>query len=218
MSGLSAHFECPMAMYMPIKTMITFSYPMGNDFQFSTSPSLMSGLRNPMSFFERVVNVVVTGLEVLMFSVWDSFEASHYNKRFPSPKYPNYWEISRNVSLILSAHHFSQGVMANVPAIVEIGGIQMDSKLAPLPGNLEQFLKTATEGVIFFSFGTNVAIKKQDQVQIKAIISALGRMKMKVLFKYDTDEKIPDLPKNILTASWLPQKEILGKLANGLEI
>lgn len=210
MSGFAAHFKCPMVVLMPVKPLPQLSYIMGNELQLSTSPSMMVGFRNPMSFIQRVINVLVTGVEMAVLTAWDYFEAFHYDQNFPVPKYPNYWDVSRNISMILSAHHFSQAVTANIPAIVEIGGIQMDAKLDSLPEYLQNYLDNAKEGVIFFSFGTNVRIKTLDQMKFEGIIKALGRMNMKVLLKYDTDEKIPGLPKNILIASWLPQKEILG--------
>lgn len=87
----------------------------------------------------------------------------------------------------------------------------MDSKLAPLPNHLQTFLDSAKDGVIYFSFGTNVKLKKQNQVRMWAIYRALEKSKVKVLLKYDSDEEIPGLSKDILTAAWLPQREILGR-------
>lgn len=211
-SGLAAHFGCPLAYIFPVKTTLNTAYMMGNPIQLATVPSIISVQRNPLRFLDRVKSFIVSGLEYGLFSFFDALEWYYYRSNFPSPKYPSYLEASRNASLVLSAYHFSQGPIATVPAIVEIGGIQMDTKLAPLPHQLQQFLDQAEEGVIYFSFGTNVKLKKQNQMRMWSIYRALENSKMKVLMKYDTDEGIPGLSKDILTASWLPQREILGML------
>lgn len=210
-SGLAAHFGCPLAYIFPVKTTLNTAYFMGNPIQLATVPSILSSIRNPMGFMDRVKSFLVTAFEFLFFAVFDAIEWYYYNSNFQQPKYPSYMEASRNASLVLSAYHFSQGPIAYVPQIVEIGGIQMDSKLDPLPAHLEEFLEDAPEGVIFFSLGTNVKLRKQKQERMSAIFRALGKSQMKVLLKYDTDEKIPGLPKNILTAAWFPQREILGE-------
>lgn len=210
-SGLAAHFNCPLVYLFPTRVTVTTAYLIGNPMQLSTVPSMLSTMQNPMNFLDRVKSVFYSAFEASLFSVWDLIERHYYNSNFPQPKYPPYHVASRNVSLVLSSHHFSQGPMANVPQIVEIGGIQMDTKLDPLPQNLQCYLDGATEGVIFFSFGTNVKLKKQNQKKIGTIFRALERTGMKVLMKYDTNEDIPGLPRNILSASWLPQREVLGE-------
>lgn len=210
-SGLAAHFGCPLAYIFPVKTTLSTAYMMGNPIQLATVPSILSAQRNPLRFMNRVKSFVISGLEYAFFSIFDAVEWYYYISNFPSPKYPPYLEASRNVSLVLSAYHFSQGPVATVPQIVEIGGIQMDTKLDPLPEHLQQFLDSAVDGVIFFSFGTNVKLKKQNQLRMWNIYRALEKSKMKVILKYDTDEEIPGLSKNILTAAWLPQREILGE-------
>lgn len=211
-SGLAAHFNCPLVYLFPTRVTVATAYTMGNPLQLATVPSMLSTMQNPMNFLDRVKSFFYSAFEAALWIVWDLIEGHYYNSNFPQPKYPPYQVASRNMSLVLSSHHFSQGPMANVPEIIEIGGIQMDTKLDPLPQNLQCFLDGATEGVIFFSFGTNVKLKKQNQLKIKAIFRALERTGMKVLLKYDSNEEIPGLPKNILSASWLPQREILGEL------
>lgn len=68
----------------------------------------------------------------------------------------------------------------------------------------------AKDGVILFSLGTNVRSDKITGTQKDALIKGLGRLKQKVLWKYESD--IRDLPKNIITRKWLAQNEILGEL------
>lgn len=211
LSGLATHFGCPLVYLTPVRVPLEIANFMGNPSQLSSVASLITTVRIPRTFWERVKNFILSATEFLLFSVLDIFEGYYYKSNFASSQYPPYAEARANASLVLSAHHFSQGVVANLPQIVDIGGIQMDLKLASL-GNLQSYLDDASEGVIFFSFGTNVNLKKLNQDKLWEVFRALGRTERKVLLKYDTDEEISGLPQNILTSSWLPQREVLGKV------
>lgn len=210
LSGLASHFKCPLVYITPIRAPFTVANFMGNPAQLHITPSVISKLRNPMNFLDRVENVFWAAFEWFICTAVDLFEWHYYQSNFPTPKYPSYFEARANASLILSSNHFSQDPVANVPQIVEIGGIQMDVQLAPLPGHLQRYLDEAENGVIFFSFGTNIQMRKQSQERLWSIFRALERTNMTVVLKWDTDEEIPGLPKNILSAEWLPQREILG--------
>lgn len=55
-------------------------------------------------------------------------------KYFPSDKYPSLNEMYKNVSLILLANHFTEGIIRpEVPSLIQIGGIQAKPKPDPLP-------------------------------------------------------------------------------------
>lgn len=102
--------------------------------------------------------------------------------------------------------------MANLPSIIEIGGIQMDVKLEPLPEQLQQFLDSATDGFVYFSLGTNVKLGTIDQQKLTIILRVLGRVPLPVVLKVDDENmSLDNLPGNILASPWLPQREILGK-------
>lgn len=211
LTGLATHFQCPLAYVIPVRTPLIMGSFVGNPLQISSVPTLISTLRSPMGFADRVRNLISAAFELTLFTFLDVIEGIYYRSNFKAPAFPSYNTAKTNASLILAAHHFSQGAVANVPQIVEIGGIQMDLKLAPLPEKLQSYLDAAEDGVIFLSFGTNLKLKKLNQEKLWAILRALGKTNMKVLMKYDAEEEIPGLPENILTSSWLPQREVLGE-------
>lgn len=212
LSGLAVHFGCPLVYIMPIRAPFTLASYVGNPAQLASHPSAISKLNNPMNFWDRVENVLWAAFESVFFGCAEFLEWYFYRSNFPSSKYPSYFEARGNPALIFSSNHFSQAPSANVPQLVEIGGVQMDVKLAPLPEYLQRYLDQAEEGVIYFSFGTNVQLKKLNQERLWDIIRAVGKTRLKVLLKWDTDETIAGLPDNILVAEWLPQREILGEL------
>jgi glucuronosyltransferase len=57
-----------------------------------------------------------------------------YRRYFPAVKYMSYDDAHRNVSLMLVNQHFSQAnIRPFVPAMVEVGGLQIKAKPSPLP-------------------------------------------------------------------------------------
>lgn len=71
-----------------------------------------------------------------------------------------------------------------------------------------EFMDNSAHGVIFFSFGSVVAISSLPENTKKMIIEVLGQVPQRVLLKYE-EEITYDLPKNIMTRKWFPQQDIL---------
>jgi len=71
---------------------------------------------------------------------------------------PEYSEMLKNTSMVFFASHAaSEGpIRPNVPASIEIGGIQIKDKPDPLPQNIADFLGNATNGAILLTLGSNV--------------------------------------------------------------
>lgn len=118
-------------------------------------------------------------------------------------------EVYKNVSLVFTNHHFSQGpIRPNVPALIEIGGIQIKEKPDLLPEDLAQILNTSNKGVIYFSFGSNVKGCHLSPEKSKYMFNVLSRLPYTILMKWD-DSDFPGQSPNIIYKSWLPQDDIL---------
>lgn len=72
-----------------------------------------------------------------------------------------------------------------------------------------KFIEDSPQGVIFFTFGTVVALSTLPPHIQKAFIEALAEVPQRVLLKYEGEMK--DKPKNVMTSKWLPQRDILCK-------
>jgi len=77
-----------------------------------------------------------------------------------------------------------------------------------LPADLQQFMDSATEGVLLVSFGSVLQGSQVPQDKLSALLEAFGRLKEKVLFKWETDT-LPGKPANVLLKSFLPQQDLL---------
>lgn len=95
-----------------------------------------------------------------------------------------------------------------MPALIEIGGIQIKEQAAALPKDLQLIMDSAEQGVIYFSLGTNLqgANLSKDKAQI--IFNELSKLPYKVLLKWG-DSNFPGQSENIIYKSWLPQDDIL---------
>jgi len=77
-----------------------------------------------------------------------------------------------------------------------------------LPADLQQFMDSASEGVLLVSFGSVLQGSQVPQDKLAALLEAFGRLKEKILFKWETDN-LPGKPANVILKSFLPQQDLL---------
>lgn len=69
----------------------------------------------------------------------------------------------------------------------------------------------AEDGVIYFSLGSNMkSISLPEHVRTGFIKAFQQFPKIRVLWKWESDAKIPGQPDNVLEKKWLPQTSVLG--------
>ncbi|XP_016948422.1 UDP-glucosyltransferase 2 [Drosophila biarmipes] len=127
------------------------------------------------------------------------------------PSMPEYSEMLRNTSMVFFANHAaSEGpIRPNVPAAIEIGGIQVKDKPDPLPQNIADFLGNATDGAILLTLGSNVKGSHIKPDTVVKMFNVLSKLKQRVIWKWEDLEKTPGKSDNILYSKWLPQDDIL---------
>lgn len=67
----------------------------------------------------------------------------------------------------------------------------------------------ASDGVVYFSFGSVVKATQLPKYQVEMFIRQLGQIKQKVLWEWESDD-LPNLPSNVVVDKWFPQMDILG--------
>lgn len=72
--------------------------------------------------------------------------------------------------------------------------------------DLENYIKNAKEGVIYFSLGSLVRSETFPKEAMRSFLDAFSELPQRVIWKTDS---IPELPKNVMTSKWLPQFDIL---------
>lgn len=212
--GLGGHFNAPIITVSATEPTRAINDAVGNPETPSYVPNvLLSVTSQEMTFFfNRLKNYSMTMFQFIVRE-WLALPGQEeiYNKYFSDNPKPLRRLIKEDVALAFVNTHFSFSFpRPYVPNMIEIGGIHIDRQgVGDLPGDIQAFLDAATEeGVILFSMGSILQASDFSEEQLKGVISTLGRLQQKVIWRYN----LPDadqLPGNILTKEWLPQQKIL---------
>lgn len=162
-----------------------------------------------MSFVERVVNTVYLKICQWAFHYVSAVPSQEIARKYFGQSLPPLADIVRNTSLLLLNRHFSISKPApNLPVVIEVGGLHV---LEPkkLPEDIDKFLNESEHGVIFFSLGSTVRSDTFSQQKIDAFLQAFSELPQRVLWKWEGNS-LSEQNKNIKTAKWLPQGDVLG--------
>ncbi|KAL7730661.1 hypothetical protein ACLKA6_003438 [Drosophila palustris] len=172
-------------------------------------PHFLLPLSDHMSFYERAHNLLFTAYDL----VYQKFfylpqQEQLYRKFFPHNK-QDFYEMRRNTALVLLNNHVSLSFpRPYAPNMVEVGGMHVQRQQNPLPQDIEEFIKGAKHGVIYFSMGSNVKSADFPQQKRDALIETFRSLKQRVLWKFE-DRKLPGKPENVFISDWFPQDDIL---------
>uniref|UniRef100_A0A6P7GEE6 UDP-glucuronosyltransferase n=1 Tax=Diabrotica virgifera virgifera TaxID=50390 RepID=A0A6P7GEE6_DIAVI len=179
----------------------------GNSAPTSYVSNVFIGFSTSMTFWGRSFNTLMYMFETTFnYFVADPMQEAVKKKYFPN--YPDLDSINKNISLFLINNHESiNSPIPSVPNMINILGFHLKEENT-LPKNLQDYIDSAHEGVILFSFGSFVNPSQLSPRVKQAFVKALGKLKQKVLWKSDEDSFLGK-PNNIKLSKWLPQEDIL---------
>ncbi|KAL5273921.1 hypothetical protein ACFFRR_000595 [Megaselia abdita] len=186
----------------------------GNPNAISYVPHPMISNVQPMGFINRfktfILSTFMYGVEKFMHYKLEQYY-EEYKDIMKLSELPEYQELQRNISLVIGNSHFSDGVIrANVPAYVEVGGIQVKPEQNPLDNDLKEFLdNSSAQGAIFFSMGSNIKVSSLDPKVVEVFYNVLSKVNQNVVWKWEDPSNVPGNSKNIFYRNWLPQDDIL---------
>uniref|UniRef100_A0A182R101 UDP-glucuronosyltransferase n=1 Tax=Anopheles farauti TaxID=69004 RepID=A0A182R101_9DIPT len=165
-----------------------------------------------MTLYQRAYNAFVSSYELLLRSWYylpqQQAMAERYFSFLPGPL-PRLSDLERQVSVVLlNSYPPLTSTRAKVPALVQVGGLHIKEPKR-LPDDLQTFLDEAKHGVIFFSLGTNLRSADMPPEKLAIILRVFSSLRQRVVWKFE-DERIRNLPPNVLVRGWLPQSDILG--------
>ncbi|CAH1108981.1 unnamed protein product [Psylliodes chrysocephalus] len=201
------HFKAHLVMFSSIAADSKINYVVANPTMISYTPLVDTDFSREMSLYQRIHNFLLYINEAIIYRYhWLPFQNTLLQKYFPGS--PSMLELNYNVSLVLvNSHESIQPAIPLVPNMIPIGGFHIN-KPKSLPQDLQKYLDEATEGVVYASFGSSVKAKSLPNDKKEALLKTFGSVKEKVLWKWEGDE-IKNLPSNVKTAKWFPQREIL---------
>lgn len=177
-------------------------------------PHTLNHYTDRMTFWQRMYNSLTYWFEDLAYSYYFIQKQQKLMEQlFPEAKnWPSLEQIRRNVSLVLLNTHTTLGTpRPYAPNMIEVGGMQIQSIVEPLPPKIQTFLDEAKEGAIFVSLGSNVLITKLPKHQYDAIVDAFRpHPNVRVLIKSDENVILPSHKgSDVIVEPWFSQQSIL---------
>ncbi|XP_072946227.1 UDP-glucosyltransferase 2-like [Epargyreus clarus] len=124
------------------------------------------------------------------------------------PNVPPISELINNVDMLfLNVHPMWMDNHPMPPSVVFLGGLHQ-KPAKEIPQEINSYLDSSKNGVIYVSFGTTVQPDMFPSERLKVITEALSELPYDVLFKWNNDE-LPGRTKNIKISKWLPQSDLL---------
>ncbi|KAG5871834.1 hypothetical protein JTB14_036486 [Gonioctena quinquepunctata] len=166
------------------------------------------GIEGELSFTDKVRSLLFNFWYRILY-YWKFLpEADRVARKYLGKDMPYLGDVISNTSIFLvNGNSVLHTIKPNVPSVISISQMHI-KKRKPLPKDLQEYMNSSPEGVVYFSLGSNVKSVNLTTRTRKVIIGALGELPYKVLWKWESDY-LPDCPKNVMTKKWLPQQDIL---------
>ncbi|XP_055384245.1 UDP-glucosyltransferase 2-like [Condylostylus longicornis] len=208
--GFAAKFNAPIVGISAFGANIWNSDMVGNPSPPSYIPNHFVQLTDHMNLFERIKNLFVVIFERIYNDlIYLPKQKYLYETMFPGDEKPDFYELRKNVSLILLNNHFSVSFPRPlVPNMIEVGGMHIHRERKPLPNDIKEFLDEAIDGAIYFSMGSVVKSNTLPIKKLEDILRVFGSLKQRILWKWE-DEELPGKSDNILIRNWFPQDDVL---------
>ncbi|KAJ8954700.1 hypothetical protein NQ318_011393 [Aromia moschata] len=200
--GVGTFFNAPVVLFSSLPSSALTNHLFANPAPSSYVPHLLSPYTGKMSFWERWSNSLYNTIDILYKHYHMLPKHDYILKKFISSEL-SIEDVMYNASLmLLNSHPSVSEPVPHTPSMIEIGSFHIDS-----PKNLSEefrkFMDEADEGVVLFSMVLTLITKKRE-----AIAKAFGKIKQKVLWKFE-DDNFLELPTNLKLANWVPQQDIL---------
>ncbi|XP_061602188.1 UDP-glucuronosyltransferase 2B17-like [Cololabis saira] len=170
-------------------------------------PIMGTELSDKMTFFQRVVNVLIFAFGKYQFA---QNVAPHYTvllEKYFGPD-ADYSSMFQAADLWLMRVDFVfEFPRPTMPNVVYMGGFQC-KPAKPLPAHLEEFVQSSGEhGVVIMSLGTLIADLPFDLAD--SIAAAFAKLPQKVIWRYK-GKRPATMGNNTLLVDWMPQNDLLG--------
>ena len=209
-SVLAHFFDSPLILFSPAGPFsLQLSPGLGNPINPVVQPHLVAPFIEPMSFTQRIANVILEGV-MRTYTAWlDSLFLESIRGYF-GEDVPDLNTIvkDRSAFAIANSHFVTHGSWPLYQNLVEVGGIHCKPG-KELPTDLKQYLDSHPEGVVYVSFGSALSPSAMTEEQKNVFFETFTELKnVPIIWKWDDDD-LSRMPKNVLVSKWLPQNDLL---------
>lgn len=167
------------------------------------------GFSEELNWQERLINFVQsTVLKILYrFTEWKDNEVikRHLNLDV------DVREIAKTTSLVFVNQHYSLSGSRPLSAQVkEIGGVHIpeEDKHQKIPKDIDEFLNSSNESVLFISFGSMLKGSTISKSKFDSIVAAFKKLNLRVIWRWDSG-KAPLIESKFIFPKWTPQLNVL---------
>ncbi|AAW81054.2 ecdysteroid UDP-glucosyl transferase [Clanis bilineata nucleopolyhedrovirus] len=128
---------------------------------------------------------------------------------------PNVYELRSKVKLLfVNVHPLFDNNRPVPPNVQYLGQLHLKApkqKLAKrkINAGVEKFLNSSTQGAVYVSFGSGVLTADIDDEFVHMLVDTFRSLPYNVLWKYEGDYNVDDLPANVYVQKWYDQMEVL---------
>ena len=186
---------------------------LGGRFNPNIQPTTMGSFVEPMSFFDRIMNSIVSraARTYLNYIEEDSLNMVRdlLDKDLRNYTLDNIDLISREraVYMISNSHIATHGTWPYHGNVENIGGVHCRPG-KPLPSDLKKYMDLHPEGVVYVSFGSMFKATGMTYQQKQVFYDTFEELNTPIIWKWDDDD-VSDIPKNVRVSKWLPQNDLL---------
>ncbi|KAL0860389.1 hypothetical protein ABMA27_009784 [Loxostege sticticalis] len=214
---LEAHVDIALGIAHVFKVpVIQFSSFFGDSYVTKPYGVAVHPLLYPSYYHQRLYNLTMWEKFNMIYNeikVHKIFEKSggistEVMKRVFGPDVPELEDLKNNVDMLfLNVYPFWDFNRPVPPNVIYLGGLHQKSA-KNLPKDLQEYLDSSKNGVIYVSFGSNVdpALFPPETIQI--LVNVFSKLPYDILWKWNQDE-LPGRTPNIKISKWLPQSDLL---------
>lgn len=208
--GFAERFKCPLVFVLSTDAHGWFHRLFGNPSHTVAYPAIFLPFSNPRTIWERFLCLIYYYVEEI-FANYSHKQTNRILKEYFGEDTPLTQEISDRASLLVSnVNPALATIRPTVPAVISFGGGFHLEEPKPLSARLQNFLDNATEGVVYFSLGSNVFSANIENDKLTTLMEVFAELPFKVLWKFE-GETIDGKPENVHLFKWLPQVDVLSR-------
>jgi UDP:flavonoid glycosyltransferase YjiC (YdhE family) len=112
-------------------------------------------------------------------------------------------ELLNKVEFLMVNTHPALGfVRPLVPTTIQLGFIHIEPA-KPLPNDLQRYMDSSKNGVIYMSLGSNVKSSKLNRKFVNIFLRVFESLDYDIIWKWESSD-MENRPENVLISKWLP--------------
>ncbi|KAG5685003.1 hypothetical protein PVAND_014206 [Polypedilum vanderplanki] len=163
-----------------------------------------------MNIYQRIFNGILNMFDSGVRKYYGIPKSDKEMKEIYGQDLPYAGDLEKMMQIALvNSHPAVEFAESLPPNVIEVGGMHIkESK--PLDEEIEKFLSKGKKGSVLMSLGSNFRSDTLSEEKINSTIEAFRQLNdYNFIWKFETVDRLKDLPKNVMIKPWLSQNDIL---------